>query len=328
MPGGAYNGQPFPATATVAGVVSGVDTAPAASLESVTPTLAYYVGTTASGTPAATPPTAVGMYTVVASFAGSGDYAARSASVTFTIGQTAPTLAVTDAGGTYSGQPFAATVTVAGVGLGVTPGASLEGDAPALTYYPGTTPSGSGSATPPTAAGTYTVVAVFSGTADYSPETTSVTFTIAQAPTSMTLSALTPDQALILTASVAAANPASGVPTGTVTFEDNGTALPGQEHGDPQRRHGQFRHLDLAAGGHAITAVYAGDTNYTSGASAAEFSVLPTQASPATVSIVLDASITGQADVLLPAAGPTPVYTVAIADFSQWYVLGAATAAN
>ena len=48
--GGTYNGSAFPATALVAGIVSGVDNTPASSLESVTPTLTYYAGTTATGT--------------------------------------------------------------------------------------------------------------------------------------------------------------------------------------------------------------------------------------------------------------------------------------
>lgn len=49
--GGTYNGMAFPATATVAGVVAGVDDTPAASLEGVSLTLTYYAGSDASGTP-------------------------------------------------------------------------------------------------------------------------------------------------------------------------------------------------------------------------------------------------------------------------------------
>ena len=42
--GGTYDGSAFPATATVTGVVTGVDDSPASSLQSVTPTLTYYSG--------------------------------------------------------------------------------------------------------------------------------------------------------------------------------------------------------------------------------------------------------------------------------------------
>ncbi len=77
---GTYNGSPFPATATVTGS-SGI---PSSSLEGVTPTLTYYAGSTAAGTPLAGAPSAVGTYTVVANFPGSTDYdSADSSPVTF-----------------------------------------------------------------------------------------------------------------------------------------------------------------------------------------------------------------------------------------------------
>ena len=85
--GGPVTGAPYPATATVAGVVSGVDSTPAASLEGVTPTMAYYAGATATGTPLSGAPSAAGAYTVVANFSGSADYmSAASSPVTFIIG--------------------------------------------------------------------------------------------------------------------------------------------------------------------------------------------------------------------------------------------------
>jgi hypothetical protein len=183
--GGTYHGSPFPATATVAGVVPGVDTTPAASLEGVSPTLTYYVGSTVSGSGSTTAPSAAGTYTVVASFAGSIDYpSAQSSPVTFTIAQATPTISVADSGGICDGSPFPATATVAGVltGVDTTPAASLEGISPTLTYYVGSTVSGSGSTTAPSAAGTYTVVASFAGSLDYpAAQSSPVTFTIAQA---------------------------------------------------------------------------------------------------------------------------------------------------
>jgi hypothetical protein len=90
--GGTYSGAAIAATATVAGVVAGVDATPAASLEGVSPALTYYAGTTATGTPLPGAPTSVGTYTVVASFPGSADYLAATAQVTFTINQATPTL--------------------------------------------------------------------------------------------------------------------------------------------------------------------------------------------------------------------------------------------
>jgi len=94
--GGIYNGQSFPATATVAGVVPGVDDTPSATLEGIGLTLTYYAGTGASGPPLPSAPVNLGIYTVVASYAGSHDYASGSSSNTFII---APALLVLDPSG-------------------------------------------------------------------------------------------------------------------------------------------------------------------------------------------------------------------------------------
>ena len=59
-------------------------------------------------------PSNAGTYTVVASFAGSPTTAAPAIRPTFTIGQATPTVTVTDAGGTYNGNPFPAAVSVTG----------------------------------------------------------------------------------------------------------------------------------------------------------------------------------------------------------------------
>ncbi len=74
--GGTYTGQPIPATATVTGI-NGVSPG--------TATLTYYAGTSASGTPLSGPPTALGTYTVVATFAGGGPYTSARAQTTFSI---------------------------------------------------------------------------------------------------------------------------------------------------------------------------------------------------------------------------------------------------
>ena len=74
--GGRFDGSPFPASATIAGVVAGVDT-PASSLDNVTPTLTYYDGSGIAGTSLGpTPSSAPGTYTVVAAFPSNVDYSA------------------------------------------------------------------------------------------------------------------------------------------------------------------------------------------------------------------------------------------------------------
>ncbi len=179
--GGVANGSPFPATVTL----TGTSGSPTATLDGVSPTLTYYVGPTATGTGSAAAPSAAGTYTVVASFAGSENYnAADSSPVTFVISpapvKTTPTITVTDAGGVANGSPFPATVTL--VGTSGSPTATLDGVSPTLTYYVGPTATGTGSAAAPSAAGTYTVVASFAGSANYNAADSSpVTFVISPA---------------------------------------------------------------------------------------------------------------------------------------------------
>ncbi len=121
--GGAYNGAPFPATATL--TTSG--NTQVASLGGVSPTLAYYLGSltteqlaTATALPGA--PSAVGTYTVVASFGGSADYvAARSAPVIFTITPAAPQVV----GVSVSGSAWTSSSLVGGYSIPLGSGAQL-----------------------------------------------------------------------------------------------------------------------------------------------------------------------------------------------------------
>ena len=113
--GGTFTGSPLPADATVAGVVPGVDNTPGSTLEGVPLTLTYYAGPTATGTPLSSAPSTVGTYTVVASFPGSQDYTSASTTDTYSISsasnsQQTPVISVSDPSGTFTGQPFVATV--------------------------------------------------------------------------------------------------------------------------------------------------------------------------------------------------------------------------
>jgi PhoPQ-activated pathogenicity-related protein len=169
--GGAYNGNPFSATATAIGEV-GEPVAGAYAYE-------YFAGNTASGPSSATPPTTAGTYTVVALFTPTDPMYAhgQSAPMTFTISPLAPVVTATDIGGLYDGDPFAASATATGLN-----NASVSGGF-TYTYYTGSTVSGNGSSTAPTNAGTYTVVASFtSDDPDYTNQSSApVTFTIAAA---------------------------------------------------------------------------------------------------------------------------------------------------
>ncbi len=119
---------------------------------------------------------------------------------------TTPTVNVTEAGGTYNGSAFSATATVAGINGSAS--STLEGVSPTLLYYTGSSATGTGSATAPTAAGTYTVVASFAGSQSYTAaKSQAVTFTIT--PAQLTITA---DSKI---------NP-KGAPLPTLTFTSTG----------------------------------------------------------------------------------------------------------
>jgi hypothetical protein len=274
---GAYNGSSFAATATI----TGVDGIAASSLESVTLTLSYYTGSTATGTPLTGAPSGTGTYTAEASFAGSADYSATSNTATFTIAPATPKLSVSDAGGTYSGSSFKASATV--VGISGTAGSSLGGVTPTLTYYVGSGTSGTNlGSTPPTAAGTYTVVASFPAITDYAAtQSKPTTFVIARAAATIALNSsggsAVYGQAVTFVATV---NSGVGTPGGTVTFSDGATPLatvPLDGSGKAT-----LTTTGLAIGSHSITATYNGDSTFL-GVQSGTTSESVTQASTAIV---------------------------------------------
>ncbi len=128
-----------------------------------------------------------------------------------------PLVSVTDAGGAYRGTPFPAVAKVAGLVNGVyaTPSLTLEGVTPTLTYYVGKSPSGNGSSSAPTKAGTYTVVAAFPGSAHYATaQSKPLTFIIGKATTATTVlssaSVSGLGQSVTFTATVSVVKPGSG----------------------------------------------------------------------------------------------------------------------
>ncbi len=163
-PGSAtYTGLPqgYPASAVV---VSGVN-----GLSNSAGTLSF----TYNGL--ATVPTTAGTYTVVATFTptDSTDYTAGSTTTTWTISPATPTVHAPSATTTYTGAPQgypASAVVVSGVN-----GLSNSAGMLSFTY--------NGSATVPTTAGTYTVVATFtpSDSADYNAGSATTTWTISLA---------------------------------------------------------------------------------------------------------------------------------------------------
>ncbi len=186
--GGTYNGSAFPATAKAVGVDG-------KTVVNGSFSYAYYVGSSASGTPSATAPTNAGTYTVVATFTSSDpNYASGgTAQTTFTIKPATPIVSVADVGGTYNGNAFPATAKALGVD-GKTP---VSGSF-SYAYYAGSSAIGAALATAPTNAGTYTVVATFtSSDPNYSNGTAQNTFTIATATTAVSSPTMPPQPSTV-----------------------------------------------------------------------------------------------------------------------------------
>jgi len=148
---------------------------------------------------------------------------------------------------------------VTGVGGKATP--DLQGLTPALTYYAGTGTAGADlGSTAPSATGTYTVVARFSGSADYAAAVSQpATFAIAPARATITLSSSSGSpvygQAVTFVATVNSA----GAPGGTVTFADGTTPLATVPLDDSGQAALTISTRSL--GSHAITATYNGGTD-------------------------------------------------------------------
>jgi parallel beta-helix repeat protein len=265
--GGSFDGKPFPASATIAGVVPGVDTTPAASLQGVPVALTYYAGAGTAGTSlGATPPTAAGTYTAVARFPGSTDYAAaESAPVSFVIGPAAVTIALASSGGAaVYGQAVTLLAIVDAAG---SPGGSV-------TFADGTTPlgsvplDGSGRASLTTAAlavGSHAITATYSGDADHlGARLGTVAEVIAQAGTAVVLVPLAGSPRknaawVVLTAAIEPLAPGGGTPSGTVRFLVKkkllGTATLSDGAATLRVKAGRVRKR-------AITIVYSGDGDF------------------------------------------------------------------
>jgi uncharacterized repeat protein (TIGR03803 family) len=272
---GTYDGEALSATATVAGVVPNVDTTPSSELEGMAPVLTYFVGTGTGGALLPGPPSTAGTYTVEASFPGSADYAAASSTTTFVIGQATPVVTVSDVGGTYNGNPFAAAAAVAGVvpGIDNTPSSTLEGVGLTLLYFDGAGTSGAQLPGPPTTAGTYTVEASFPGSADYAAASITTTFVIAQATPVVTVSDVSgpcTGSAFNATATVAGVVP--GVDnTPSSTLESVGRTL--SYYVGTGTGGAQLSEAPTTPGTYTVVATFPGSQDYTSASNSTTFGI-------------------------------------------------------
>jgi len=193
----------------------------------------------------------VGAHIITAEYGGSGTFLASAGmlSPNQTVNPAPATITLGNLNQTYDGSPKPATATTTPSGLsGVT-----------LTY--------DGSATTPTNAGSYAVVASLTNPDYQAPDATG-TLVIAPAGTSTSVaSSLNPatlGQGVTFTASVSSSG---GTPTmGTVTFKDGAAILGAQTLTAGQA---SLTTAALAPGSHLITAAYGGSANFSGSTSPA-----------------------------------------------------------
>jgi hypothetical protein len=179
-----------------------------------------------------------------------GNYQLSSdtASTSANIGKANPTVTITWSNATYDGNTHPATASVSGVG---SPPENL-GSANSLTYYSGSSASGTPLSGAPTGAGTYTVKADFTGNQNYKQASATKTITVAKADQTITFAAL-PDKTYGDPDFKVSATASSGL---SVSFSASGNCTV------TQNPSGDWIVSLTAAGSCTITASRAGDGNY------------------------------------------------------------------
>ena len=278
-PNPSVSGETVTFTATVAPVSPGAGT-PTGTVNFTEGATTLASSVTLNGSDQATfttPSLAVGSHTITAVYSGDtsfktstgGDSASpqvvNQASTTTTLAS-APNPSV-------SGQTVTFTATVAPVSPGAgTPTGTVNFTEGATTLAFGVTLNGSDQATFTTsslAVGSHTVTAAYSGDTNFKTSTgddsaapqmvnkASTTTTLASAPNPSVSG-----QTITFTATVAPVSPGAGTPSGTVNFTEGATTLASGVtlNGSDQAT---FTISSLAVGSHTITAIYSGDTNFT-----------------------------------------------------------------
>ena len=224
-----------------------------------------------------------GTRSITAAYAGSAPYgASSSSSLAQVVSPASTTTSLTSSANPSAvGQPvtYAATVSVSAPGGG-TPGGTVtfKDGSTLLSCTGGTQTLGSGSATcvvSHTAAGTRSVTAVYSGSADHLTSTSpAVGQVVAAAATTTTMTTSAPTvrsgQSVTYTATVGATAPGGGVPTGTVTFKDGSTVISCSSGTQTLSAAGVATCTTsfTTTGTRSVTAAYAGTINYAASTSA------------------------------------------------------------
>jgi hypothetical protein len=222
-------------------------------------------------------------------------------------------------------------------GQSVTFSATVSATAPAtgtptgsVTFKDGSTVLGTGTlnvgtvtfSTSTLAVGSHSITAVYGGDTNFSGSASAAltqTVTTASSTTNVT-SSQNPSvsgQVVMFTAAVSAMAPATGTPTGTVTFKDGATTL---GSGTLSGGTTTFSTSALIVGGHSITAVYGGNSSFSGSTSVILAQTVTTGTSASTLASSANPSVLGQAvtftatvTAVAPASG-TPTGTVTFMD--------------
>jgi hypothetical protein len=316
-----------PATGTPAGTITFIDGSTVLGSQS----LDLYG--TATLTTSALPK---GSNNITAVYGGGFDLStSTSASLAQTVTQAATTTTVAAPAATsVYGQTLTFTSTVSPVA----PGAGTPTGA--VKFKDGTTTlatvavAADGTATFTTSAlviGSHSITAAYGGDSNFTASTSAVsTQTVIPDASTTTLASSASSavfgETVTLTATVAAASPGSGLPTGKVTFLDGTVTL-----GTATLANGvaTLKTSALTIGSHSLTAVYGGDSHFASGTSVVLTQTINRGASVAKVTSSADPSVFGQkvtftavVSAVAPGAG-TPTGTVVF--YSGAAMLGSST---
>jgi len=198
----------------------------------------------------------------------------------------------------YVGQSFTVTATVIPLGVGTPTGTvtfNVTGASPQTVSLTGGTASATFTLN---SAGVATVTAAYSGDTNFTGSTGFNAVVVLQGTTTTSVVS-TPDpsalgQNVAITATVTPVAPATGTPTGSVTFVVTGPG--GGTFTQPLSGNQATINLNtLGAGSHAITAIYSGDANFLPSTGSDTQTVNPgPAATTTTVSDVPDPSVFGQ----------------------------------
>ena len=240
-----YDGSPHGGTATVTG---------AGSLnQSLTVTYSGRNGTTYG--PSTTAPTSTGDYLAAASYPGDTNHTASSGNANYSIAKGTSVVTVTAPNATYDGNPHGGTAQVAGAG-------SLD-ETLTVTYVGRDGTTYGPSETAPTAAGDYTASAAYPGDANHTASSGSADYTIALAPSEVTVTA--PNATYD-------GNPHGGTAqvTGAGSLDETLTVTYVGRNGTT---YGPSETAPTAAGDYTASAAYPGDANHTASSGSADYRI-------------------------------------------------------